>query len=489
MVILSVTAGACGMEKPFPSGGADSESPGPPPVPIAQLNAVYTSNAGLLLGVGMDGYPATSGPNADPQIQETLRFYDTVQTPFPQDVTVDYPDPFTGAPTTMRRTAPLTLDAWKEVFGFSKRNAGESLSDYRDRTGISVYYNRNELGLGRELGCSRFLDGYGADGAALYGIACWVTNYGSGLRQGALALQATLNGTEVRNTVCITYRPTLGPGYEVQFYVYAPDGARQEWARLDTLGPRPHPQICMTCHGGGYDPDRHLAKNARFLPLDPSAVLFAQGAGVAADVTRAGQEERIRAVNFLATTTPLTSAQQALLNNLYGGAITTMGATATGDGVPDAWRTTAVNSEFYRGVVRPYCSTCHMAAQRGLADTDLASYAMFASPAAFDAAPLEAYVCNTFSMPNAQPTSLGFWDAQDNPGVTVGGRLFATAADALFARRGSDRASCTGLADVSGCNRGKSPDALCGGAVSGGAVCDATTDRCVPTVMQSGSVP
>ena len=148
---------------------------------------------------------------------ETLRFYDTVQTPFPSAVPVDYPDPFTGANTLVRMTAPMTLESWKGTFGFSPREASESLQSYRDRTGIAIYYNRNELGLGRELGCSRFVDGTSASGEAILGTACFVTNYGAGFRLGEASLQAAIDGAELRNTVCITHRPTMDPGYQVQF--------------------------------------------------------------------------------------------------------------------------------------------------------------------------------------------------------------------------------------------------------------------------------
>src|SRR5262249_44242557 len=148
---------------------------------------------------------------------------------------------------------------WKKVFGFPEQQPGESTQAYRDRVGIAIYYNKNELGLGRELGCARFVDGTDEDGAPIEGIACFVTNYGPGFRQGQISLQSAIDGTDLRNTVCITYRPAMDPGYEVQFYVYGPQGKRQEWARLDTLGQRPVPHVCMNCHGGAYDDSRHLA--------------------------------------------------------------------------------------------------------------------------------------------------------------------------------------------------------------------------------------
>jgi hypothetical protein len=480
----TAAASACGVTKPDEIA---IEQATPPPVPQAELNALYTSNNGLLTGVAADGTPLTTGAGVDPMIIEARRFYDTLQAPFAQPVAVDYPDPFTGQATPTRVTAPMTLDAWKQTFGFPAAAPGEDLQAYRDRTGIAVYYNRNELGLGRQLGCAQFIDGYDTGGAPMLGVACFVTNHGPGFRMEKVALAAAVGNRQVRNTVCITYRPTMDPGYQVQFYVYGPKGRRQEWARLDTLGPRPHPQVCMNCHGGGYDSARHLAKNAHFLPLDPNLVQFADGAGAALGTTRAGQEDRIRVFNALATQTPLTQAQRDMLDRLYGGAVMSGGATATGDDVPAAWNTNAADHDFYRGVIKPSCGTCHLADQRGAGDSDNWSYAVFAAPAAFDAAPLASLVCGAFSMPNAQPTSLRFWDAREDDPISVAGAVYPTAADAFLARKGMSRSACTGLDAVAGCDRGSDPNALCGGSVSGGATCDDATDRCVPTSSDPGA--
>ncbi len=105
----------------------------------------------------------------DPIIVEARRFYDTVNAPNAVDVDVDYPDPFTGAPPAPKKTAPLTLDAWKAAFGIPARNPGESLAAYRVRTNAIVYYNKNELGLGRELGCGVVNDGVDVNGQAAPG--------------------------------------------------------------------------------------------------------------------------------------------------------------------------------------------------------------------------------------------------------------------------------------------------------------------------------
>jgi hypothetical protein len=98
---------------------------------------------------------------------------------------------------------------------------------------------------------------------------------------------------------------------------------------------------------------------------------------------------------------------------------------------------------------------------------------------------MQAFVCNGFTMPNAQPTLLHFWDVEGNAGVSIGGLLYPTAADAFLARRGLDRATCSKYAETAGCERGGTrADQMCGGAVSGGATCDMDTGRCEPIVSK-----
>src|SRR5262249_3467102 len=101
------------------------------PLPESFLDQIYRMNGGLLTGLDDHGVPKTDGPDADPAIQDTRSFYDTLGTPQrpPND------------------TAPKSFDAWKETFGFPARGLNEDLEIYRARAGIVVYYNRDELGL------------------------------------------------------------------------------------------------------------------------------------------------------------------------------------------------------------------------------------------------------------------------------------------------------------------------------------------------------
>ena len=145
---------ACALSAPGCGGADAAQEPNPIPVIPVALTRSYTANQGLVTGWGAHDWPLRDQESdMDPIITEGRRFYDTLQAPNAEDVVVDYPDPFTGAPPAPKKTAPLTLDAWKAAFNIPVRNPGESLADYRVRTNAIVYYNKNELGLGRELGC------------------------------------------------------------------------------------------------------------------------------------------------------------------------------------------------------------------------------------------------------------------------------------------------------------------------------------------------
>jgi hypothetical protein len=455
------------------------------PAVNVSLNRIMNGNDGLLTGVDGLGYPATEGPSMDPLIIEARRFYDTLKSPRMEPQPVNYPDPFTGASTPMRRTAPLSLDSWKTEFGFGLRQASETLEQYRLRTNVVVYYNKNELGLGRELACNEFVDGTDPNGAEIKGWACYVTNYGSVFRDQVNSLAEAIEGKYPRNTVAISWRPSMEPGYEVQFYVYGPDGKRLDWAQLDTHGPRPVPHVCMNCHGGWYDEGKHLAKFARFLPMDPNVVVFASGPTVPDSLTREGQEERIRLANIASVKSPLTPAQQELMQELYGGQINTPGAVARNTWLPVAWRGNQEDEQIFDKVVKPYCSTCHLAAQLAFDGSTLGSYTMFRSPADMKAFPLAAVLCGQFGMPNAQPTRINFWDPQKGK-VPIAGKRYPAAADALLGWAGLDRASCSGLSEVASCDRGPDPDQLCGTGSSGTA-CNRATGRCIPEF--SGQAP
>lgn len=448
------------------------------PVPGVSLNRSTPGGSGLLAGADRHGNLVLDGPDTDPQVREARRYYDHLPYPNRAEQQVSYADPDSGAPAAPKLTAPLTFAAWKQVFGFSARAPSESLDDYRQRTGVVTYYNKNELGLGRELGCHEFPAGADAQGAPQTGIGCFVTNYGAVFRDEFHSLAEAIEGEHPRNTVCISWDPSMDPGYEVQFYVYGGDGNRLEWAQLDSHGPRALPQVCTGCHGGVYDDSKHLSKFARFLPMDPNVVVFASGAGILESLTRDGQEERIRAINALSLRTPLTPAQREMIDLLYRGRVTEEGATSAATWIPAGWRGSTEDQQMFDGVVKPYCTTCHLAMQSALDGSELFTYGLFRSPEDLRRFPLDHTICGAFAMPNAQPTLINFWETK-RAGVAIGKVSYSSAADALLAFLGNSRSTCLGFAESTSCVRGPDPDALCGNDSSGTA-CDRDTGRCFP---------
>jgi hypothetical protein len=458
---LSTGAVVSCMPASAPGGGPGELRP---PIIERALDRTFPTNAGLIAVLGSHGIPVAEGEGMDPAVMESRRFYETL-----------------GHTSPARVMAPMTLTDWKQTYSFPAQRSDESLEAYRERAGIVIYYNKNELGLGRELGCVEFDDGVDATGKRLVGIACYVTNYGLAFRDVRRSLKLAAEGTHPKNTVCITYRPSMEPGYEIQFQVYGPQGSRQDWAQLDTKGPRANPHVCMNCHGGVYDEQRHLAKYARFLPMDPNVVVFAQTAddpSITPGLTRLGQEERIRRANHLALSTPLTPSQREMLLELYGGHPERAGTPSQAVWYPAAWRGQRQHEDLFDQVFKPYCLTCHMAMEKGLDGSELYTYGLFSSPAILQRFPLPAVVCNTFGMPNAQTTSMNFWDPGFGP-VRIADRMYPAAADALLAAYGFDRSRCENLDRLSRCDLAPDPDAACGNAFSGTA-CVRSTGRCVP---------
>lgn len=445
------------------------------PVIGAALDRGYQPNQGLVTGLASHGWPAREGAAMDPVIVEARRFYDTLQEPNATPHEVDYPDPFTGAPPAPRKTAPLTLAAWKQAFNIPARLPDETLAAYRVRAGAVVYYNKNELGLGRELGCAEFPDGTAPDGTPLTGVACYVSNYGTAFRDLVNSLPLAVEGLHRKNTVCISYRPSAEPGYEIQFYAYNGDDNRLEWAQLDTLGPRPLPHVCMNCHGGSYDSTKHLAKFARFLPLDPNVVVFADSG----EASRATQEERIRKLNLLSMRSPLTPAQLVMLDQLYGGKIAVAGTTSANEWAPPAWNDSDAHRQLFDQVLKPNCTTCHAAMQTGPNGSTLSIYTLFDSPTLLEAG-LPGVVCGGFTMPNSQATRLNFWEPGAAP-IKLAGKTYETGALGLLATLGMSPDQCSKLDEMANCNRGSDPDALCGNAFSGRA-CNRVTGECVPNL-------
>jgi hypothetical protein len=194
-------------------------------------------------------------------------------------------------------------------------------------------------------------------------------------------------------------RVTIRRANMVSFALYGADGALRTTADFDGEGPKPVPQVCMSCHGGLWDPESKTVNGARFLPFDIARLQFSNDP----NHTRAAQEEEIRKMNeIVSRTQPATSNLiSQWLNGTYANNITRAGQVAIDNFTPPSW---AGDEQLYQGVVRPYCQSCHQALNPAI---DFSTSAQFRSYAPS----IQQAVCNTRSMPHAEPTFIGFWQS------------------------------------------------------------------------------
>lgn len=280
--------------------------------------------------------------------------------------------------------ADLTLNAWKSARGFP---TGEV---------VARYYNRGDLGIGREMHCRENPGG-------TYTLSCYVSNYGhvdDGFDDAESALADAISGTNKFATVAMDYKPA-GHGVadsQVQFYTYNGVGGLLVQAALDSEGNKYVPALCINCHGGTYNPATNLVTGARFLPFDLNAFDFA----ASGSYSKSNQQEEFRKLNVMvynanpgAGGTSITS----LINGWYNNQRNTVGRTQISDWVPPGF---ADHSVLYRKAVAPYCRTCHIA---GAFRFDTFDQLNTLSNAAKTA------VCDTHEMPHAEATRKSFWES------------------------------------------------------------------------------
>jgi hypothetical protein len=261
----------------------------------------------------------------------------------------------------------LTLDQWKAFFGFGTNTSG-----------IAIYYNRYELGLGRLLGAATNKNG---------AIGIFHANHGSSDR--------VINGVSLKNTVCISFKPTGPTDYSVQFWAFDGHGDRANYAQLDSMGHRPVPQICITCHGGTYPgPSVHTANlKGKFLPLALEWLDYSKDSRW----TRAAQEDRFRSLNEIAYLTGLASPTiTALVQGRYAG------GSYNNNYVPPGW---ASQPDLWSNVIAPYCAGCHQA-RTGLLAFDSYDKLQQASGS------IDHLICGAHAMPSPLPAFNLFWSSR-----------------------------------------------------------------------------
>jgi hypothetical protein len=269
-----------------------------------------------------------------------------------------------GNPTAARGT----MQAWLATNGFSLNPTTPSPGEIR-----AVYYNRADLGFGRDLHCkSRAVGAISTEsavknqatvsaraaGGAVFAnqggtmFACYVTNYGdnanpfkaSGNEQQSIQ-KANTNTAPIATVAMEVYRPNAGGGTpEVRFIVYdtggiatsgftpvssALKGRPLPFAILDNDtadgGKKANPGTCLNCHGGiAPDPVNSASPTmaetvitgSNFLPFD--AQHFGYDSNASSPISEVNQRETMRKLNaFVKSTLPPSPAINAQIDGWY----------------------------------------------------------------------------------------------------------------------------------------------------------------------------
>ena len=277
------------------------------------------------------------------------------------------------------------------------------------------YYNRGDLGIGREMHC--------VFNNLTLETACYVANFGR--RDGTPrfgdqdeAFQA-MKANKPFAVVAMVERgqmPFDAPN-RVFFAVYAdPDNPKNANPPLALRAPLDRkefntfiPGNCLVCHGSGssYDKDATEVRGAFFLPFDLKSFRFASK-NPHNPLSRAAQEPIFKRLNQIVLNTALftTAAAVALISGWYGppgGGL--LLDTFQDDFIPVGWDTDDNTRQLYLRVVAPYCRSCHITdsnpALRFATFDDFASFKTF----------IYNDVCrqNPNPMPNAEQTAKIFW--------------------------------------------------------------------------------
>lgn len=256
-----------------------------------------------------------------------------------------------------------TFDAFRSAYGF---NAGAQT--------VAKYYNRGDLGIGRDMHCRKTSNG---------SIACYVTNYSAAPANNDGTLnefsfgfspQVAFSNMEAGNafaTVAMVYRPNAASN-KVIFMVYGAGGALQNFAALDRhainfvgkgLGApganlNNHiPTNCLNCHGGKYASGTSPSvSEAAFLPFDLDQFEYKPASGFTRDeASFRDLNQKVREIAVGVGNQSLTGQIDAWYGN--NGASTLPPNSFNGSGVVAGWQG---SESIYQSVVRPSCRGCHM---------------------------------------------------------------------------------------------------------------------------------
>ena len=296
----------------------------------------------------------------------------------------------------------LGLKVWLGTYGRLWDDSGQDAEE-------AVYGNHGDLGVGRRTFCEQQSRSTPVPGLYTY---CYATAHGIVPGQAGFNDLTTITNPDagVSSDFILSMVITKDPTGSV-FLVLGKNGKYKQLASvtLDTQGQKFVPHVCLSCHGGTYNPTTRKVDGASFLPLDPELLVFASAA------EQGAQEEKFRKINRMIVDSAPTSAVASYIRGLYGSAVNTPGMRAIPDYVPQSW---SAQAGFYRQVVRPYCTACHLAAP---SSWNFASWGNFQGNAAL----IQASVCVAHTMPHSELQFKAFW-TKDTGALYLPGLLAAT---------------------------------------------------------------
>lgn len=284
----------------------------------------------------------------------------------------------------------------------------------------ATYYNRGDLGLGREMHCM--------SNSCTKETACYVRNFGK--QDGTPNfgdMPETLKAITANQpfaTVAMVERgqmPLDAPN-KVFFVVYPRitdpkcTGGLGCTAPLDNLRSNISiPTNCMVCHGAAstyLNQNPPLVKNAYFLPFDLQSFGY-YSTDPSNRLSRPAQESAFAGLNQIVNFTDLFFNLDA--HDLIEGWYPPLGlGSRFQDGfVPKGWAQDANAQQLYRQVVAPTCRTCHIShSPQAVVTGDPLRFSTF-DDFQLNKALIIALACtshsSTLSMPNAEQTSNIFW--------------------------------------------------------------------------------
>ena len=344
--------------------------------------------------------------------------FDSQESPFWPDVRMPSTTPTPDDNTVKPRYLTSPMASWVDPnYGTAPATLTAFMNKYFPAGGnwptAARFYNKNELGIGREVRCVHNATGWYSSGTPYkWGTICIATQYGPssagfpvyGNQATSLAQLQQTSATPIDTAFMIqddgSNLPFFG-GYDNRGL--ATRGLPEDNAQFSTAAPN----NCMACHGGsgavsGLDgiSTHWFPRTATLLPIDPGQVVFAPS-----PYTYAQQQEPIRTLNSLIMNTSPKPGVADFINGTYPNGVGVSGSQANLNYVPSTWNRSDGRRKVYNDVIKPYCRMCHMSQEASSGGIELTN--------ADDVENLRALivsdVCNTKRMPHSQQTLKLMW--------------------------------------------------------------------------------